>query len=78
MKRGRILGLVLDRCSTTLEKRMKAGGIPQFNKESWMKGIESAAKHLHTLGLAHNDLSPANIMLDEYDNAIVIDLGSCK
>lgn len=71
VKRGRIMGLVLHRCSTTLEKRMKEGDITHFNKESW-------AKHLHTLGLAHNDLNPANIMLDEHDNATVIDLGSCK
>lgn len=29
-----------------------------------MDQIAAAAAHLHTLGLAHNDISPANIMFD--------------
>ncbi|KAF1955437.1 hypothetical protein CC80DRAFT_594199 [Byssothecium circinans] len=62
-------------------KRGRGGGgvITHIDKKSWMDGIESAVKHLHGLGLAHNDLNPANIMLDEHKKeAIVIDLGSCK
>jgi hypothetical protein len=77
-KRGRIMGLVLDRFSTTLEMRVKKGNVRRFNIECWMAGVESAMKHLHALDMAHNDLNPTNIMLDEHDEAIIIDLGSCK
>lgn len=34
--------------------------------------------HLHSLGVAHNDLNPRNILLDENDRPVIFDLGSCK
>ena len=37
-----------------------------------------AAYMMHeTLGLAHNDINPFNIMLDDDGNAIIIDFDSC-
>ncbi|CZT06280.1 hypothetical protein WAI453_006285 [Rhynchosporium graminicola] len=42
-----------------------------------MDGIAAAAKHLHLLGYAHNDISPSNIMFDGNDVPILIDLDSC-
>lgn len=44
---------------------------------SVLAGIESGIKHLHALGLVHNDINPSNIMLDS-DQAIIIDFGSCR
>ncbi|EED21220.1 conserved hypothetical protein [Talaromyces stipitatus ATCC 10500] len=40
-------------------------------------GIESGIRHLHSLGLVHNDINPSNIMLDG-DQAVIIDFGSCR
>jgi serine/threonine protein kinase len=33
-------------------------------------------EHLHSLGYAHNDLNPANVMLAEDNEPILIDFGS--
>jgi len=42
-----------------------------------LAGIESGIKHLHAVGLVHNDINPSNIMLDG-DEAVIIDFGSCR
>jgi serine/threonine protein kinase len=77
VNRGRITGIVLDQHPTTLEQRLRAN--PRaFNKDLVLKGTESAVKHLLSLGLAHNDLGPTNIMLDKCDRPVIIDFGSCK
>ena len=75
--RRRITGIVLDRCSKTLEDRLREGA-HGFNKRLCMDGIKSGVEHLHSLGYAHNDLNPSNIMVSEDDTPIIIDLGSCK
>ena len=77
VKQGRIIGLVLDRYPTTLEDKVKKGVSP-LQIKSYMNAIRSAVKHLHSIGLAHNDLNPANIMLDEHDVPFIIDFGSCQ
>lgn len=38
------------------------------------KGIQ----HLHSLGLVHNDVNPANNMVDEDGTAVLIDFDSCR
>ncbi len=43
-----------------------------------LEGIQAGLAHVHSLGLAHNDLNPWNIMLDEQDRPVIIDMGSCK
>lgn len=35
-------------------------------------------KHLHSIGLVHNDLNPANIMFDQDDMLVLIDFDSCR
>ncbi|KAH7111045.1 serine/threonine-protein kinase-like protein [Dendryphion nanum] len=77
IERGLIVGLVLDRYPLTLQQRMKEGA-RHFNVENCMRKISSAVRHLHSLGLAHNDLTPMNIMIDEHDTPFVIDYGSCQ
>jgi serine/threonine protein kinase len=43
-----------------------------------LAGIESGIKHLHGLGLVHNDINPSNIMLGYGGGeAVIIDFGSC-
>ena len=77
IKRGRIVGLVLDRCPMTLEHRQKSG-LRDFNVEVCMSGITLAVKHLHFPKPAHNDLTPMNIMVDEHDTPTIVNLGSCQ
>jgi serine/threonine protein kinase len=77
IRRGRIVGLVLDRHPRTLEleARLKARKI---NSDLCFDGIKAAVEHLHSLGLAHNDLTPYNIMIGEDGTPVVIDYGSCQ
>ncbi|KAF1977410.1 hypothetical protein BU23DRAFT_295763 [Bimuria novae-zelandiae CBS 107.79] len=77
IERGRIVGIVLDRHPMTLKRRLE-NGIRGFNVENCMREITSAVNHLHSIGLAHNDLTPMNIMVDEHDTSIIVDFGSCQ
>ena len=43
----------------------------------YLKGIEAGLNHLHSLGLTHNDITPANIILDHDDEPIIIVFDSC-
>lgn len=43
-----------------------------------MTQIASAISHLHSLGLAYNDLTPMNIMVDDNETLFLIDFGSCQ
>ncbi|KAI9800500.1 MAG: hypothetical protein M1825_004048 [Sarcosagium campestre] len=76
IRRGRIVGFVLDRLPRTLEDRLK-NDAEKIDIEICMGKIQSAVDHLHSLGLAHNDLTPHNIMVDKNDSPILIDFGSC-
>jgi serine/threonine protein kinase len=39
--------------------------------------LEDGVKHLHSLGLVHNDINPSNIMIDG-KWPVIIDFGSCR
>lgn len=43
-----------------------------------LDGILSGNQHLHSLGLVHNDITPANIMLGEDGTWVIIDFDSCR
>lgn len=43
-----------------------------------MRKIKSAICHLHSLQIAHNDLTPMNIMINEHEDPVIIDYGSCQ
>lgn len=75
VRRGCITGLVLDRHPNTLTDylKTKAGSV---NKEPFMQALASAIYHLHSLGWAHNDLNPSNILIDEQGMPVLIDFGS--
>lgn len=44
----------------------------------YLPGIEAGIRHLHALGLAHNDLNPMNVMITEDDTPVIIDFDSCQ
>ncbi|KAI4703464.1 hypothetical protein J4E89_010040 [Alternaria sp. Ai002NY15] len=77
VSRSRFTGIALDQYSVMLQYRHKDVSQP-LDIETCMRGIRSALKHLHFLGLAHNDLNPSNIALDTNDNPILLDFGSCR
>ncbi|KAK6425388.1 hypothetical protein LTR95_016260 [Oleoguttula sp. CCFEE 5521] len=51
--------------------------VPDSQREKIFHDVSSAAKHLHSLGLAHNDISPENVCIDNQGNAAIIDFDSC-
>ncbi|KAI9831652.1 MAG: hypothetical protein M1819_004718 [Sarea resinae] len=77
VRRGRITGLVLDRHPIGLRDYLKHE-IGTINKELFMETLESAIHHLHSLGWAHNDLNPDNILINKAGMPILIDFGSAR
>jgi serine/threonine protein kinase len=77
VERGYIVGIVLDRHPTTLQYGLQDG--PQnFDAKSCIDDVASGVKHLHSLELAHNDLTPMNILLNNDGKPVIADLGSCQ
>ncbi|KAF3071537.1 hypothetical protein CFAM422_006137 [Trichoderma lentiforme] len=82
IKRDRITGLVLE----TFPLKHDLGFATQrpelfkglVDKNRIMSGLRAAVDHLHSIGLAHNDINTANIMLDEEGEPKLIDFGSCQ
>ncbi|KAJ4864110.1 protein kinase domain-containing protein [Trichoderma breve] len=75
VKDGRVRGLCFTRYSITLAQLLRDG--TDFNKSHCLLGIKAGVRHLHDLGLVHNDLNPSNIMMHG-DDAVIIDFDSCK
>lgn len=71
LKADRIAGLVLKRYHKMLQQQSEYDAI-DFNVTKFMTGLRDGIHHLHSLGLAHNDLSPANIAVDEDDRPIIL------
>ncbi|KAF2179157.1 hypothetical protein K469DRAFT_674859 [Zopfia rhizophila CBS 207.26] len=75
--RGYITGIALDKHDVILLYRHEDVS-RDLNIAACMDGIRAGVRHLHSLGLAHNDLNPMNIAVDHDDNPIILDFGSCK
>ncbi|KAJ3570483.1 hypothetical protein NPX13_g5714 [Xylaria arbuscula] len=73
----RIPAIVLERLDKTLAQLAETPAFHQLNHDSVFKAIESAVYHIHSLGLAHNDINPHNIMFRDGE-AVLIDFGSCQ
>jgi serine/threonine protein kinase len=81
VRRGRITGIVLDRHDTVLdalENENEKALMASLDRNKIMTGLESAVAHLHSLGLAHNDLNPSNVLIGKDKEAILTDFGSCQ
>ena len=77
VNRGRITGLALERHKVILQYRFE--DVPHdLDIAACMNGIRAGVRYLHSLGLAHNDINPTNVALDDDDNPIILDYGSCK
>lgn len=71
---GRIKGILLKRYRETLYSRVNQSD--KLDHDKLLAEIRRGIDHLHSLGIVHGDLQPANIMFDDDDNAIIIDLDS--
>ncbi|KAF2230089.1 hypothetical protein EV356DRAFT_454555, partial [Viridothelium virens] len=77
VNRGRITGIVLDKHEVVLQYCYE--DVPHdLDIAACMDGIRAGVRHLHSLGLAHNDLNPTNVALDSDDDPIILDFGSCR
>ena len=77
VRRGRIVGLVLDQHPHTLTAYLK-DRVGPIDKEPFMDALRSAVHHLHALGWAHNDVNPGNILVDACGLPVLIDFGSAQ
>lgn len=73
---SRVTGLCFVKYDMTLEDKLKEHHRPL--PRDILKGIESGIKHLHGLGIMHNDVNPTNIMFKSDDlTSVIIDFDSC-
>lgn len=80
VKAGRVVRLALKSYNKTLHERLQRETRQDFGpqqRRACMDQVEAAVAHLHSLGLAHNDISPTNIMFDDDGQAVLIDLDAC-
>ncbi|KAJ4314361.1 hypothetical protein N0V84_008941 [Fusarium piperis] len=77
-KDGLVVGILQERYPMTLNWRVRAWSQPPYDATALYNDIEAGMKHLHSLGLAHNDLKSTNIMVDAEGRAVIIDLGAAK
>lgn len=81
-RRGRVTCLVLEELEYTLSQYVDEPGFKDLDKDRFADGVESAVRYVNSLGLAHNDLNPDNIMIRKDDEGqvrpVLIDFGSCR
>lgn len=77
VQKGYVMGLVLDEHPHDLNEYLR-DRIGMIDKDCFMNALNSAVHHLHSLGWAHNDLNPSNIMVNDAGLPIVIDFSSCR
>lgn len=78
-QRGYLTGILLGRHPHDL-KNYLSRGVGNIDKKAFMDALESAIYHLHSLGWAHNDLNPTNLLVDDSKACggmpVLIDFGS--
>jgi serine/threonine protein kinase len=77
VRRGRITAIVLERLDCTLTQYISTPAFQGLDKARFIEALESAVDYLHSLGLAHNDINPYNIMVRD-GMPVLIDFGSCQ
>ncbi|KAK5168888.1 uncharacterized protein LTR77_006197 [Saxophila tyrrhenica] len=73
---GRITALCLHRYPDTMVDYAYCG-ISGARASMFAYNIENGIHHLHSLGLAHNDINESNICVDEHEQAVIVDFDSC-
>ncbi|KAF2972650.1 hypothetical protein GQX73_g939 [Xylaria multiplex] len=88
---NRVIGLCFERYLITLLAMVNPGHlnksmfirisdrtVTQELADRYLPGVEAGIRHLHSLGLVHNDLNPNNIMIAADDRPVIIDFDSCR
>ena len=68
---------MLERLDQTLSQYVTTSDFQQLDKAKFLESLKSAVEYLHTLGLAHNDINPDNIMVKN-GLPVLIDFDSCQ
>ena len=76
VQEGRITQLCLKRYFCSLAEYSEHR-LSDLQRERFFSDVTSAVKHLHSLGLAHNDICPENICIDADGNPALVDFDSC-
>eukprot|EP00928_Gymnodinium_smaydae_P070146 TRINITY_DN54069_c0_g1_i1.p1 TRINITY_DN54069_c0_g1~~TRINITY_DN54069_c0_g1_i1.p1 ORF type:complete len:327 (-),score=51.57 TRINITY_DN54069_c0_g1_i1:482-1462(-) len=66
---------VVELCTTDLEKKVAERPLTENAAVDITRGILSALKHVHTLGIMHRDVKPENVALAADGEARLIDFG---
>ena len=87
---GRVSGIYFKRYTSTLLEKVNPqnlnksaflySGRPLVNDtiKACLSGIRAGIRHLHSLGIIHNDITPSNIMFDKDNTPVVTDFDSCR
>ena len=62
----------------SLADKVQAGPLPEKRALKIIDEVSDALESIHTHGLLHLDIKPANILFDERDRAVLIDFGVSK
>jgi len=62
----------------TMDRPLSSGDNNENVTNACLDGILAGVRHLHSLGIVHNDITPSNIMFEEDGTPVIIDFGSCK
>lgn len=63
----------------SLQDMVNANGtIPEQTALKYIRQVSDALRYVHSLNRLHLDVKPGNIMIDDNDNAILIDFGASK
>jgi serine/threonine protein kinase len=84
---GRIIGICFSKYDSTLMQLVNPGSFMKRKSRSIRQntrdyryvlgGLERAIRHLHSLGIIHNDINPSNVMLNG-NVPVIIDFDSCR
>ena len=77
VKNDKITGLCFVKYGMNLFDRVTEDSRP-FNTNLVLKGIQAGIRHLHSLGLIHCDINPANIVMGRGDTPVIVDFDSCQ
>ena len=62
----------------SLEERIRGGQLPVARSLSVLAGIARGLDHLHSLGIVHGDVKPANVLFAAGDRPLVADFGVAR
>lgn len=65
-------------CGGSLADKVKNGPLPEPVALRYISQVAESLSYLHGRSVMHLDVKPANILLDEADNAVLIDFGLSK